>query len=417
MAGEQGEEIGKQSRHGRRPPRITKENGEWLLLVNEPAHLRTPVDLAGDMPLSILDITNECPRKPYRYSVYRSFKQTAQDSEWVYCHHRIDTEALHAKTHESLRYLYRVVSDQSGGINTAECFQSQAVKEESPANMASMEEIEIRQNLLSHMRNKKFPSHWISFTTSPLWAFDLALRMKRRGEKEICIVILDTLQLSHPIRVFHTPALLKAYNVEKSLWPMMYRGAAEKLVWDEVIAPGTLIPLANFLKSYLLEGDDLKQGYSALQPFHFRSLDFAGQPIDAVLNLLQQNPVKGLYIPAHIRTRNFKSEVDKQHEIEVRKHQAEKTWRQKHTAGRLSYGKQLNNPWDKNTRVPISAYTVGSYMTLVEDNFPPEFQFPILIALLSTRLYHFEYSGVVEAFELLAGKSLQSWCPKDEALV
>ena len=46
-------------------------------------------------------------------------------------------------------------------------------------------------------------------------------------------------------------------------------------------------------------------------------------------------------------------------------------------------------------------------MTLVKENFPPEFHVPVLIALLSTRLYHFEYDSVEEMFDMIAGE-----CPE-----
>ena len=398
--------------HGTNPPRITKEDGTYLLVVNESVNLLSNTVMSGEESVSILDLTKDEARKPYRYDTYRSAHQTLQDSDWIFCHRRIDTQAILARTNESPRYFFRVISDQSGRINTDECFQSEAVKQNSRADMASMEDMEIRGNLLAHMRDKKSPSHFISFTVSPLWAFDRALRLKANKETNIRVAIIDTLHLAAPTIIFHTPALLKAFDLEESMWPVMNRGAAEKLVWDELIALGTLIPPDNFLKSYMLKNDCLTPGYLALQTYHFKPLDFANQSIEDALEVLKNNLVKDLNAPCQIRARNFKTDADKKHGIEVRKYQAPRTWRERYTASRRFFGKKLNNWWDENQRSTISDFTMESYMTLVEGNFPPEFQFPVLIALLSTRLYHFEYSGVVEAFEGLAGKTNQYPNPK-----
>ena len=385
---------------GTNPHRIVKENDDWFLIVNEALQPLEKQVLNGVEALSIVDITKEQKRNPYRYQIYRSVKQTATDSDWVYCGHKIDMQAILDKTNKSPRYLFRVTSDKSGGINTPEHFQSEAVKQESRADMASMKEEDVKENLLAHMRDTHFASHWISFTVSPLWAFDRALRLKAKGEKDICITIVDTLYLAQPVQIFHTPALLEAYLLEEAMWPIMNRGAAERLVWDEIIAPGTMIPLDNFLKSYVVEGDYLKPQYSAMQTFHFKPLDFAHQSTNEALKVLKQNPVRDLYAPCYIRARNYKSDTHKLHEIEVRKNQAPRTWKEKYTASRKFYGKKLNNWWDENARVPISNFTMGSYLELVEENFSTH-QIVVIIALLSTRLYHFEYSSVVEAFEML----------------
>src|ERR1700742_1665859 len=127
MAGWGGQEPEKSLRDGRNLPRITKENAEWYLIVNEPVHQVSSTVISGQESVSIVEITKEQDRKPFRYDVYRSVNQTAEDSDWEFCDHRIDSQAILAKTHESPRYLYRAVSDKSGGINKPGCFQSEAV--------------------------------------------------------------------------------------------------------------------------------------------------------------------------------------------------------------------------------------------------------------------------------------------------
>ena len=398
------EEVTHDSGHGWNPHRITRDNDETVLVVNQPLQPPTASVLSGAETGSIMDITSDQPRMPYRYHVWRSVKQKRQHSDWLFCGHLIDAEAVTDKTHENTpRYLYRAFSDESAGVNDPDHLQSEAVKQSSPVEMSALKECEVSEPTLWHLRKKKFPSPWISMTPSPEWAFDRALRLKAEGKTNIHLAIIDTLDLKQPALIFHTPALLKAYDLEKHMPPIKNRGRAEKMVWNELITPGAVIPLDHFLKTCRFLGDRLVPQYSAMQPMHHKPLESIDQSISEVLKVLERNPTRGLYAPCKIKAR-YKNGAEIEHQIEVRKSQGERTWRMEHTAGRLFRGKKLNNKLEENKRMPISDFIMDHYLNLVEQNFPPKFQFPMLIALLSARLDHFEYDSIVEALGKLSGK-------------
>lgn len=346
----------------------------------------------------------EGPTRPFRYDVYFRAHASAEDDErWVHAHHRIDTLALLAETRARCpQYIYRVVSDKSAGINQSEYFQSEAVKQKKRRIMEDMTEEYIAENLRHHMQRKKFPSHWISFTSDKGWAFHRAKKMKLENHENIRIAMVDTMKLVSQTQIFPAAALLEAFDVEKYLKPIRNRGGAEMLVWDELVAPGVLIPLEYFLRGLTIEDGRVVEGYSSLQPSHSKPLS-TKHSIQDVLKAMGRSPARGLHAPCYLRFKNYKSDSDKHHEIRVRKAQAPKTWFWKYTPGRCFYGKKINNWWDKNARVPISRNTVCDFIKLVEENFPVEFQFPTLIALLSMRGYFFEYDSVLDMIEELRG--------------
>lgn len=408
MASQPAPREGKKRSFGKNPPRITLPNdGESYLVVNEPLYPESSLGICGDEPVALEEILKTRQRKSYRYHVYRYAREHCESYEecyWIYSHRIIDMKAVLEKTHETQRHLYRVFSDQSGGINACEGFQSEAVKQGQRAAMESMSELEIKENLLCHMRNsKQMPSHFISFTTSPIWAFDLALRKKAQGHKEVSIAIIDTLNLAESTKVFHAPALLSAYDVERELNFIKNRGAAEKLVWDELAAPGALIPLEKFLKTHVVEDGYIKPGYAGLQKFHFKDLGFSDHSIKFLLELFSRNPTKELHTPAVLRTKTCNSNEQKEHKKESLHSQAPKTFREKCRAGRLSQG-EWNNCLEDNKRFPISDYTLHNYISLVKENFPEDLFLPILVMLLSTRLYFFEPSSIIEAMMWIPGE-------------
>lgn len=326
--------------------------------------------------------------------------------------HIIDLQAAQADTHRISRYLFRVVSDGSAGINREGCFQSEAVKQDQRAAMEDMSEDLIRENLRDHMQAKKnnMASHWISFTSSFLWALDRALRLKKQGHQDVRIAIIDTLHLpSAGTKIFSARALLMAYDVNLFL---KNSEGAERLVWDEIIAPFTLVPLDEFLKGVRIEKGMVKEGLPQIQPQHFKPL---GDDVDTILEQLTGVLRANLRAPCKLRPSNYSTDRDKQHETDIRRSQAPRYFGRVHMAGRMFTGKKLNYWWLKNDRFPMAAYTMYSFMQVVKDHFPLEFQFPVLIALLSARLSFFEPDSVVSQLQLIKGESTDRWLDAPDA--
>lgn len=380
---------------------VKEQRGNYVLYVPQ-----SSVDSGARQSENLEEImkVQEGSTKPFRYDVYWRAHSSFDEEKWIFAHHRIDKLALLAETHARCpRYIYRVVSEDSAGINQSEYFLSEAVKQGDRRRMEDMTEEHIAENLRYHMKRKIFASHWISFTSCPDWAWHRALKMKVEKHENIRIAIVDTLKLARATTIFTAAALLEAFDVEKYLKPVKNRGGAEVLVWDELHAPGVLIPLEYFLKGLTIKDGKVVEGFATLQPSHFKPLS-SKQPIQKVLEASSRNPARGLNAPCYLRAKNYRTEADKHHEIRVRKAQAPKTWYSKYTPTRRFHGKKLNNWWDKNSRVPISSDTLYDLKKLVEDNFPEDFRFPILIALLSSRGYFFENDSVLDAIQELGGE-------------
>ncbi|KAK4937805.1 hypothetical protein LTR10_021608 [Elasticomyces elasticus] len=230
--------------------------------------------------------------------------------------------------------------------------------------MEDMSEADISENLSDHMNEKKkgFASQWISFTTSFLVALNRAVRKKQKGHRNIQIAIIDTLSLRSGAKIFSARALLKAYDIKPFLENLE---GAEILVWGELNAQATLIPLKGYLRGERVENGLFTEGFRQSQPQHFRPL---GEDINTIRKQRSGAIGANLKAPRHIRLANYSTERDTQ---------------------------------KKNTRVPMAASTMGRQVEVVKEHFPLNFQFPILIALLSSILYKFERDLVVEQLEII----------------
>lgn len=184
------------------------------------------------------------------------------------------------------RYLFRVFSRRSGGINGVGLFQSQAVKEGHPRDVESLTEAEMVEQLRNHVTNKYFESHFISFPLSYIWTLHRALAMRKNGHEHIRIAVVDTWDIPKNTWVRYSHAMLEAYRVERTLWRQNL-GRGEVFVWDELRVP---MSVAKF-------GDMLKCGVLKLLPiYHFANFDLlTGKPqvfLPLTLSLQQKSPFK-----------------------------------------------------------------------------------------------------------------------------
>jgi hypothetical protein len=99
---------------------------------------------------------------------------------------------------------------------------------------------------------------------------------------------------------------------------------------------------------------------------------------------------------------------DKDHELEVIKDQAPHLYRKRFVAGRSFKDKKFHVWFLKNNYVPLSYNVMRSYVEFVEKFFVTEFQFPMLINMLSMRLDVIHINDVLEAIEVLTGKHVPS---------
>ncbi|KAI1614197.1 hypothetical protein EDD36DRAFT_418043 [Exophiala viscosa] len=283
---------------------------------------------------------------------------------WMHTAHIVDMQAVQIVTHTIPRYFFRVLSEISAGVNTNDWFRSEAVRQGLGAAMEDTSEADIRENLRDHMHEKKdgFASQWISFTKSLLVALNRAVRLKQKGHKNIRLAIVDTFKLDSESKIFSARALLKAYDINLFLRNLE---GAEILVWGELIAPATLIPLEEYLRGERVENGLFEEGFRQLQPQHFKPL---GEDTDTIRKQRSGALNANLRAPCHIRPTNYSTTRDSQ---------------------------------QKNRRVPMAANIMRKQVDVVKKHFPLEFQFPVLIALLSSLLYKFERDSVVEQLEVI----------------
>ena len=141
-----------------------KDDGQWYLVANQSTSGFSKEVLSGAKAVCIRDVVGGTQKaKAYRYNLFVSETQDLTTSEWMFSHNRIDMQAVLSATHENCpRLLFRVFSDQSMGVNTAECFKSEAFKQnEEFTPMQNMTEKQLADNLKSHINGtkKNFTSH------------------------------------------------------------------------------------------------------------------------------------------------------------------------------------------------------------------------------------------------------------------
>lgn len=390
---------GDQARHGRQEMCISKqEDGRWLLAaIQTKTGMSRPIRSGADS-VCIMDIdrrySNERRHevKPYRYDVFESVAQDLYNSEWTFIGHCIDLPGVLAATHDRCpRYLFRVFSDQSMGLNTAEGFHSGALQESKVyVAISSMTEESLSDNLRHiNAAKKDFSSHWVSFTMSLQFALQFALKMKSQGNTNICISIIDTINLSSPIQIFAAPALTRAFDVHSNM-KLKNVEAAEFLAWEKVEAPGTVIALERFLNIYELKDGQLQQGYPGVNPA-------------VIIPSHRQPTLKGLgkhritkSVPPWLLRKKYPNDAKREHQRQVRAEQSPKTEFRVYGAGRKFWGRKINDPLSCDNRVPIDEDVLHKIFKLVKETFPVDKQFDMLIQILSSRPRFFEQSSIVE---------------------
>ncbi|OQU95670.1 hypothetical protein CLAIMM_01851 [Cladophialophora immunda] len=373
--------------------------------INEPlSHSRAP--LGFERPLeTFAELTADKPRHPFRLVIY---KRVSVEDEWLwrFCGHRVNMGAVSTCTQAISRYLFRLWHDESGGENAEGHFKSEREKQGMCADLELMGEQDIQESLRGHMGNAKvsFQSPWVSLATSLLWIFSRARALKERGCRNFRLAIVDTWNLGQGAYLFHTEALLRAYNADKGL-PYHNMGVPMVLVWKEIRAPMTVVRLDKFFPSVLEKGY-LKPGYLKLQPFHYNPADSeftknhsakrkkAGRGSDN--KRCGSRPRK----PAEIRNKIFPglSPYEAFQEI-MREQQAPWRFPWRRLAGRLTQGERIGRRVD-HFRVPMAPYQLDEYVDFLKREVTAiEFQFPMLIALLSTRTKEVEYDSILDAIQ------------------
>ncbi|EXJ76098.1 uncharacterized protein A1O5_00606 [Cladophialophora psammophila CBS 110553] len=315
--------------------------------------------------------------------------------------------AVSACTQGISRYLFRVWNDESAGENTEGHFKSEREKQGMCADLEVMSEVDIKESLLGHMANRKhnFRSPWISFATSPIWVFSKALGLFEEGRQNLRLAIIDTWNLGEGAHIFHTGALLKAYNVDQD---MVYANMGEPMVlaWKQLRAPTTVIRLDEFLPS-VLETGYLKPGYLRLQPFHYKPLDseFANN-LSAkgknAANRRKKKPWSRLRKTWEIRQKTFPTQSTfAAFQETALEQQAPWRFQRRRFAGRMSQGKQPGRKTE-NFRAPMAPFQLDEYVEFLKREVKEiELQLPLLIALLSTRTAEVEYDSILDRIQEL----------------
>ena len=95
-------------------------------------------------------------RVPFNYVMYRKEKIDTSDDMWEYVDSFVDMRDVESETQQRTpRFLYRVYSSRSAGINTPEIFRSQAMKKGPNERMEELSEDHIHKNLHGHMMRRR----------------------------------------------------------------------------------------------------------------------------------------------------------------------------------------------------------------------------------------------------------------------
>ncbi|OAP62271.1 hypothetical protein AYL99_04474 [Fonsecaea erecta] len=387
-------------------PYVCSDEGgsDWGICTNERlTHIHlgqgesgTPLETCAELR------SKEEQRHPFRMVIY---KRVSVEGlwKWKLCQHRVNLGAVSACTQGIPRYLFRFWHDDSAGENGDGLFKSERQKQDMCADLELMTERDIQESLLKHMHRAKgaFQSPWISLATSPLWVFSEALAAKQRGCQNIRLAIIDTWRIGPGAYIFQAEALLRAYNVAQSL-PFFNMGEPMVLVWKEIRAPMTVVRLEGFLPS-VLENGHRKPGYLKLQPFHHQPLDSEFSKTHSTKRKRREDESDNKRYgrrrkPREIREklRLTKSTCEAFQEVAL---EQKAPWRfqWRHLAGRMTQGEQRGRKME-NRRVSIAAYQLNEYVEFLKREVPAvEFQFPLLIAMLSTRTRELEYDSIVDA--------------------
>lgn len=262
----------------------------------------------------------------------------------------------------------------------------------------------IKETLHKHLHHHKFDSPWISFTDSFVATIARALSFRHSGipTGDIKIHIIDTTNIKNralPIHAFTGALGYEALHEGNSPLAKMVLGSlpGEYLFWNELKVEASMVSLTALLAPTPLQPLQHFQGLLDLMPAlerRSKGLKKLKKPKKSDSDTLLEWDIRNPPIKAWKLLKEF-FDV----ELKIRNPKRGQTTR----SGRAVEWYTFDDP--KRHTDEIGADVLGNFQVLVKE-FKPDFQIPVLIALLTmqTKQYHFE--GIVEEMcKVYGGKS------------
>ena len=304
------------------------------------------------------------------------------------------------------RYLFRVTHAYSAGKNEEGMYQSGTVfagTGKSNFFSSAYDNKYIRETLRNHLHHKMVWSPWISFTDSIASTLARATKSIRKGYPNIKIHVVDTFQINKQALVVDAFAMARGYGVfsdRSSIRAKMVLGSlfGEVLVWNELEVEASTVPFDALLHPKPPRPNAYAVGLLEIMP------------------MLEVQP--GPYVKKVKKTpRNFSaSEWDARKkftaawELKKRfyglelmieeKKQSDQVFAPKKAQQQAHGGRMGRKIWFKTSEMPdnrvhVDESHIRQHQMLISE-FKPEFQIPMLIALLSMRTREFYEGGIVE---------------------
>lgn len=109
--------------------------------------------------------------------------------------------------------------------------------------------------------------------------------------------------------------------------------------------------------------------------------------------------------PCVIRRQIFKHLTDARSFVQqLNENMATKYFQQTYVAGRSFHKKNFSPWWLQQKHIPLSHEKMLSFVTFAETFFPPKYQFPMLVTMLSMRLDEIDPTDIIDSMEILKGR-------------
>ena len=293
-------------------------------------------------------------------------------------------------------FQFRVWSDESAGANCENgkhSFRSAAVKGgQGAARFENMSEANIKEHLRMHFTWEKgskadpFYSHWISFTSSILFAFAHAYRKVIRGEKNVMLAVIDTYKIQGSVRMYSAFPLIKSYAFRTQR--IKDSAYSEFLVWDELVAEMDVVPFSALLYVEEVPGYKLKGLLKHCPWLRYKDAE------------LKAARARGHGLKSRVgrfRTSLFADRRDL-NKIKPEERPISRMYRAKRRKTNLHYRKA--GPFGMDT------YKLDAFYWIVKP-FSSKFRLPMLVALLSTITTEYEQDSMEEqVIEKLKGECM-----------
>lgn len=315
------------------------------------------------------------------------------------------------------QYIYRVTSDKSQGTNRPGFYQAGAIVGNlGHANFFAYSKNEIRQTLQDHIRTKPTLSHWISSTGSIRLVLEFGLRMKENAEKakrdrrknieskkqdvaimeeegmmpeagdNIRIHMIDTTRLTKRSLIVHAYSMLQTYGVRLNA-NLSYNQARLKTSWNEFLIWDELVGAAGSIAF-----DDLL--YPKISKHNFQPPGL----LDLMPNL-GTTPKEGSWSKFR-KAKNFSQYYGLQEKIQLYDLASKSLLSAKDYGSWRGWERRSSLPIPKDARVPLDEWHLLDYVALVE-NMPGDFQFPLVVHLLSMRTDFINKESMLEGLTRL----------------